>query len=185
MDEHCRKSCHICSSRDPRYTGTFLIWWSFMKYVMIHVIGFFDLVDLWVIKIKKSLWSFALVVRRDHVNRARNTDHAVRTRERFVYSIAKITRFYDYQTWQTYLSRSSRGAQRFVGFFLIMLFGCWLARQENSDHMGSWVPETSKIDYKKFDNNRHLYGHKNCPKNKRLTSILNTEKAKKTCRYAK
>ena len=48
-----------------------------------HVIGISDLVDLWVIKIK-SLWSFAHVVRRDHVNRARNTDHAARTCERFV-----------------------------------------------------------------------------------------------------
>ena len=66
----------------------------------LHVIGSSDLVDLWVIKIK-SLWSFAHVVRRDHVNRARNADHAARTCERFVYSIVKITRLYDYQTWQT------------------------------------------------------------------------------------
>ena len=43
-------------------------------------------------KIKKSLWSFARVVRRDPVNRARNADHATRTCERFVYSTVKITR---------------------------------------------------------------------------------------------
>ena len=35
-----------------------------------HVIAFSDLVHLWVIKIK-SPWSFAHVIRRDHVSRAR------------------------------------------------------------------------------------------------------------------
>ena len=39
-----------------------------------------DLADLWVIKIK-SPWTFARVVRRDHVNRAGNADHAARTCE--------------------------------------------------------------------------------------------------------
>ena len=67
---------------------------------LLRVIGFYDPVDLWVIKIK-SPWSFAKVVRRDRVNRARNADNAARTRERFVYSIVKITRLYDYQTWRT------------------------------------------------------------------------------------
>ena len=66
-----------------------------------HVIWFSDLVDLWVITIK-SLWSFAHVVRWDHVNRARNTDHAARTCEKFVYSTVTITRLYDYRTWQTH-----------------------------------------------------------------------------------
>ena len=40
-----------------------------------RVIGISDLVALWVIKIKKSPWSFAHVVRRDQVNKARNVDH--------------------------------------------------------------------------------------------------------------
>ena len=40
-----------------------------------HVIRFSDLVGLWVIKIK-NLWCFAHVVRRDHVNRAWNTNEA-------------------------------------------------------------------------------------------------------------
>ena len=66
-----------------------------------HVIGFSGLVDFWVIKIK-SLWSFARVVRRDHVNRARNADHTARACEMFVYSRVKITRLYDYQTWHTF-----------------------------------------------------------------------------------
>ena len=62
------------------------------------------------------------------MNRTRNADHAARTCERFVYSIVKITRLYDYQTWQT---RGEMGAQRFVGFFLSMCFSAadWLGRQ--------------------------------------------------------
>ena len=46
-----------------------------------------------------------------------NPDQAARTYERFVYSMVKITRFDDYQTWPTH----SRGAQRFVGSFFL---GC-------------------------------------------------------------
>ena len=53
------------------------------------------------VKVKKHR-SFAHVIRRDHVNRIRNADHAARTCERFVSSIVKITRLYDYQTWQTH-----------------------------------------------------------------------------------
>ena len=56
------------------------------------------------------------------MNRARNTDDAARRCERFVYSTVKITRLHDYQTWQTHFSRNSRGAQRFVGFFLDCVF---------------------------------------------------------------
>ena len=36
------------------------------------------------------------------MNRARNADHAAIKCERIVYSIVKITRLYDYQTWQTF-----------------------------------------------------------------------------------
>ena len=60
--------------------------------------------------------------------------HEARTYERFVYSIVKIAKLYDHQTWQTHLLRNLRGAQRCMGlFFLIVLFGCWLARQKNYD----------------------------------------------------
>ena len=66
------------------------------------------------------------------MKRERNTDQAARTCERFVYSVVKITRFYDYQTWQTHFLKSSQGGQIGVGFFfLIVLFGCWLAGQAN------------------------------------------------------
>ena len=41
------------------------------------------------------------------MNSARNADHSVRLCERFVYSVVKITRLYDSQTWQTHLLRNS------------------------------------------------------------------------------
>ena len=53
--------------------------------------------------------------------------------------IVKITRLYDYQTWQTHFWRNSRGCAKVHGlFFLIVLFGCWLAEQTNFDHMGHY-----------------------------------------------
>ena len=99
-----------------------------------HVIGFYDPVDLWVIKIK-YLWSFARVVRPDHVNRARKVDYAARTCERFVHCITKITRLYDYQTWQTYFEKFTRCAKVCGLFSLTVPFGCWLAQQANPDHV--------------------------------------------------
>ena len=50
------------------------------------------------------------------MKRERSANQTARLGERFGYSIVKITRFYDYQTWPTHL-RNSRGAQRFVGLF--------------------------------------------------------------------
>ena len=79
---------------------------------------FSDLVDLWVIKMK-SPWSFAHVIRREHVNRARNTSLAPGICERFVHSMIKLTRVYDYPTWPTYFWRNSRGTQSF-SFFLFL-----------------------------------------------------------------
>ena len=85
----------------------------------------------------ESLWSFARVVRRVQVNRARNVDHAARTYEMFAYSIVKTTRWYDYSTWATHFLRNLPRAQRFVGFFFLMvLFECWLAEHTSSGHMG-------------------------------------------------
>ena len=92
-----------------------------------------SIVDLWVMKIKKPMILCVRSMSVDHVNRAQNADHAARTCERFVYSRVKMTRLYDYQTWQTHFGGNSRCAQRFVGFyFLVVLFGCWLAGRANS-----------------------------------------------------
>ena len=80
-----------------------------------HVTGCSDLFALWVIKIKKSLWSFAHVVSRDQVDRApRNTFQTARTCERCAEFIVKMT----------HLLRNSRGAQRHI-----FLDFDWLDRQ--------------------------------------------------------
>ena len=93
--------------------------------------------------------SFVHVVCWDRVNRARNADHAVRTFKRFLYSIVKITRLYDHQTWQTQFVRNSQSAQRNEGFvfsFFSLSFThrltefkytftvAWLIPKEHSSH---------------------------------------------------
>ena len=95
-------------------------------------------------KDKKSLWSFAHVVRRDHVNRARNADHAEGLIERFVYFIVRITRLFDYQTWRT-LFEILEVRKGLWAFFLIVLFRCWLAAQ------------TSVNLISQLSNGRHLW----------------------------
>ena len=82
-----------------------------------------DLIDLWVIKIKKPM---ILCVRSTSSTKRRSC-------ERFDHSITKITRLYDYQTWQTHFLRSSRGAQRFLGSFLDCAF--WMLI--GSDHVAN------------------------------------------------
>ena len=77
-----------------------------------------------------------LCARRDHVNRARN---AARTCERFVYSKVKITRPYDYQTWRTYLFEKVYGLVTSV----TGRFGCLLAGQTISDHIGYFPRDRS------------------------------------------
>ena len=86
------------------------------------------------------------VVRRDHVNRARNADHAARTCERFVYSIVKITRLYDYQTWRTHLI-NVRGAQRYVGFFLDCAFRMLIGWEDELPSRGSYYSYTYTYTY--------------------------------------
>ena len=92
---------------------------------------FSDLVDLWVIKIKKRPWSFAHIVRRNHVNRTQNADHAARTCERFVYPIVKI--FYDYQVWRTFFEKFTRCAK--VCGLLDCAFRVLIGWAVNCDHV--------------------------------------------------
>ena len=88
-----------------------------------HTIGFSDL--CWCVgnysEIKKV---FTHVVHWDHVNRARDADQAARACEIFVYSAVKVTRFFDYQTWQTYAWEISCVSQRYLCFFLDC--ACWV-----------------------------------------------------------
>ena len=89
-----------------------------------HVIEFSDLVDLWVIEIKISPWSFAYVVGWDHMNRAWNADLAARTCERFVYSILQTTNFYEYHTLLTHLFEKFLTCSKVCGLFFSWL--CFL-----------------------------------------------------------
>ena len=83
-----------------------------------HVIGFSDLVDLWVIKIKKLMILCAPSTSKSREQSTKRPYHTTRVRER-VFSIVKITRCMIIKH-----DRHSRAAQRFVGFFfLIVLFG--------------------------------------------------------------
>ena len=93
-----------------------------------------DLADLWVIKIK-SLWSFARVVHRNHVNRAQNADQAARTCERFVYSIVKIIWLSNVTDIFREIQEVRKGLRAFYSW-LCFLVADWLGEQF-SDHMFS------------------------------------------------
>ena len=76
------------------------------------------------------------VIQRDQ-SREQSTKCRSRSENMWISSIiVNTTRFYVYQTWRSICLRNPPGAQRFVGiFFLVVLFGCWLAGQTNSYHM--------------------------------------------------
>ena len=88
----------------------------------------------WIIKIKKPTLLCARSTWRENEQSKKHRSGSEK-RKVFVYSIVKITKCYNYQTWQKHLLRNSRGAQRYVGVFLIVLFGRWLAGKTNTDHM--------------------------------------------------
>ena len=75
----------------------------------IHVTEFLELVDLWVNKILKK--PNPLIHSCEQ-----NTDQVARTYERFVYSIVKTTRLYDYQTCQTHFLLFTR-CTKVCGFY--------------------------------------------------------------------
>ena len=64
-------------------------------------------------------------------DRHENAEQATRTCQSFVYSIVKITRFYDDQTWPKHF-RNSRGTQSLWAScsWLYSIFVCWLAEQQ-------------------------------------------------------
>ena len=119
----------------------------FQLFTLRHVTGFSDLVDLWVIKIK-SPWSFAHVIRRDHVNRT----------TRRVYSVVK-RRLYDYQTWQTSFLEIHEVRK---GMWAFLPFDCadWLGRQtpitwRNTKRLSAFVSRTHVIFNSSFERERN------------------------------
>ena len=90
---------------------------NFISYsICFHVIGFSDLVELQVIKIKKPVILCARSTSRSSEQRKKHRSSNERMLKS-VYSVVKITRLYDYQTQQTRFWRTSRGVQRLMGFF--------------------------------------------------------------------
>ena len=114
------------------------------------------LVDLWVIKIK-SLWSFAHVVRRDHVNRTRKRRSRSENMGKVCLSYSQNIKILLLSNMATTLFAKFTRCAKVCGlFFLIVLFGCWLAGQANSGHVVStqnfyfnlqWLPECFEASY--------------------------------------
>ena len=71
--------------------------YEFSRFHNCHVIGFSDLVDLWVITIKKPRILCVRITWRsggDKVTRVQTADQTARTYECFVYSVVAITRLH-------------------------------------------------------------------------------------------
>ena len=108
---------------------------SFSSY---HVIGVSDLVDLWVIKIKKAMILCARSTSRSSEQSTKHRSHSKNMRK--VYYIVKITRCSDYQTWQTHFLRNSEVAQRYVVFFLDWAFRTLIGWADKLRSHGFHVP---------------------------------------------
>ena len=92
------------------------------------------------------------VARRDHVNRARNADHAAKTCEWFVYSAVKITRLHDHQRGQTFLEKFTRCA-KVCGLFLLIAFRLLIGwagklRSRDLETTCSYMESNGQIDGK-------------------------------------
>ena len=81
------------------------------------MIGFSDLVDLWVIKIKMTM---ILCARSTSRSREQSTK-----RRSSSGNMWKVYSIFEWLSNMTHFFRNSRGVQRHVGFFPV-LFGCWL-----------------------------------------------------------
>ena len=72
------------------------------------------------------------------MNSARNADHAARTCRRFDYSIVKITRLYDYQTWDIWLFEKLMRCAKVCGHFSWL---CFPDTDWNSNQMAATTKE--------------------------------------------
>ena len=115
-------------------------WKDFLSHVS-HVIGFYALVDLWVIRIKRPMILCARSTSRSrHVNRARNAGQAARTCE----GLSNMTNTFCFVFEKFVFEKFTKCAKVYeLFFFLIALYGCWLAGQTNSGH----VAYTGKSDW--------------------------------------
>ena len=92
---------------------------------------------------KKAIILSTCSTSRFTMNRAQNADHAARTCERFVYSIVKMTRLYDYQTWQThFLGEIHKVCKGIWSFFSLLYF---LDAVWHMDFSWLWCNQTWQI----------------------------------------
>ena len=126
---------------------------------IICVIRFVDLIDLRLIfKIRRPMilcthsTPYVEIKWTEH----ENADQAVRPCKRFVYSTVKITRLYDYQTWQTLFERFTRCAKVCgLFFFLFFFFSCLLCFSD-AGWLGRQTPITVKLVTWIFSKYQHL-----------------------------
>ena len=104
-----------------------------------HVTGFCDLVELWVIEIKMPM-----ILCARNTSRSREQSTTCRSRSENTWKVCLL--FYSQNSKILWLSnvadtflRNSRGAQRFVGFFLECVLWCWLAGQKRVQHVSNWL----------------------------------------------
>ena len=90
---------------------------------MIHVVRFFNLVDLWVTKIKKPMILCVCSMSRSNEECTKHT-HTATTCKRWVYSIAKITIVRLSNLAETFLEKFRRCAKDCGHLFLTVLSAC-------------------------------------------------------------
>ena len=131
--------------------------------VSYHVSRFPNLVDLWLITTKKPMILCACSTSFSSEQSMKHRWHRERMQKHIAYSVVKITRMHDYQTWQTHFGETQEVCKGLWAFFCLTAFsGCWLAEQENCDHM------TIKV---------HSFGNENTQnENSGLLGILSTKR---------
>ena len=83
-----------------------------------HVIGPFELVVLWVIKIKKILCARSTSRSRDQSTKRRSRSENM-LNNKILVCFVKITRCYDYQTWLTHLIEKCTRCAKVCGLFFL------------------------------------------------------------------
>ena len=92
---------------------------------------------------KKAIILSTCSTSRFTMNRAQNADHTARTCERFVYPVVKMTRLYDYQTWQKhFLGEIHKVCKGIWSFFSLLYF---LDAVWHMDFSWQWCNQTWQI----------------------------------------
>ena len=99
----------------------------------IHVMAFSDLVALWVIRIKD--WFFAHVVCRDHVTSSTKCRSHSESTLKVCFFSSQNNKIRMIKRWRHIFWEMNRCAKVCGVLFVIVLFGCWLAGQENCNHV--------------------------------------------------